>query len=180
MSRVRIGVCTGAADAALVRSVFSAHEIAVVIGAENHASLLGGLGDGFLTLDISVDERDAEAATALLGEIRTAPATVDDPDEELEGEAAWVEQRVDRKRRTGVVLLLACCITFGTAHMYTGAWLRGLALAALEVIGIRYAGPRPVVGALMIAAAIAVDLVGALLRARATRTNLPAARVAKR
>ncbi|MEJ7602081.1 MAG: DUF2007 domain-containing protein [Kofleriaceae bacterium] len=176
MSRVRIGVCTGAADAALVRSVLSAHEIEVVIGAENHASMLGGLGDGFLTLDISVDERDAEAATTLLGEIRNSPVA-SDPDEDVEGDAVWVEQRVERKRRTGVALLLACCVTFGTAHMYTGAWLRGIVLAGLELIGIRYAGPKPVIGAVLIAAAIVCDLVGAMLRVQTTRSNLPPARV---
>ncbi|HEY5937093.1 MAG TPA: hypothetical protein VIU61_20725 [Kofleriaceae bacterium] len=182
MSRVRIGVCHGAADAALVRSVFDAHEIAVVIGAENHANLLGGLGDGFLTLDISVDESYAEEAAELLREIRSEPVTTEsyEANEPDQDEAVWVEQRVDRRRKTGVVLLLAFCITFGTAHMYTRAWLRGIALAGLEVIGIRYLGAKPVIGGLLIAAAVVTDLVGALLRVRSPATALPAARAQRR
>ena len=183
MSRVRIGVCHGAADAALVRSVFDAHEIAVVIGAENHANLLGGLGDGFLTLDISVDESDAEEAVQLLREIRSEPAATDADeadDEPDQDEAVWVEQRVDRRRKTGVVLLLAFCVTFGTAHMYTRAWLRGIAIAGVEVIGIRYLGAKPIIGGLLIAAAVVTDLVGALLRVRSPETTLPAARAQRR
>ena len=177
---MRIGVCSGAADAALVRSVFTAHEIDVVIGAENHANLLGGLGDGFLTLDISVDEEDAEQASELLREIRAAapPEPADDEDDdEGDDEAGWVEQRVDRRRKTGIALLLGCCITFGTAHMYTGAWLRGIALAGLEVFAIRYLAVSPVIGGAMIAAAIVIDVSGALVRARSSELTLPAARV---
>jgi hypothetical protein len=183
MGRVRIGVCHGAADAALVRSVFEAHEIAVVIGAENHANLLGGLGDGFLTLDISVDEAKAEDAVQLLREIRSnesiesEPAEGDEPDQD---EAVWVEQRVDRRRRTGVVLLLAFCVTFGTAHMYTRAWFRGIALMGVELLGIRYLGVKPVIGGLIIAAAVVTDLVGALMRVRSPATTLPAARAQRR
>jgi hypothetical protein len=168
-----------------VRSVFEAHDIAVVIGAENHANVMGGLGDGFLTMDISVDEARAEDAVQLLREIRSSEPVAmedgdDDADEPDQDEAAWVEQRVDRRRRTGVVLLLSFCITFGTAHMYTRAWMRGIALAGVEVLGIRFLGTKPVIGGLLIAAAVVTDLVGAMLRVRAPATTLPAARAQRR
>ena len=68
--RVRIGTCSNPADAALVRSVFDAHEIGVVIGAEHHASLLGPVGGAFLSLDVWVAEADAEEAAALLHDLR--------------------------------------------------------------------------------------------------------------
>jgi hypothetical protein len=43
-----------------------------------------------------------------------------------------------RRRRTGVVLLLSVMVGFGTAHMSTGAWIRGGLIAALQVAGIAY------------------------------------------
>src|SRR5512144_2607043 len=78
-SRIRIGTCSGVADAALVRSVFGAHGIHVVIGAEGHAGVLGGLGGSFLSLDIFVAEADAEEAVALLHDIRGGDR--EDPDD---------------------------------------------------------------------------------------------------
>ena len=181
MSRVRIGVCHGAADAALVRSVFDAHDIPVVIGAENHANVMGGLGDGFLTMDISVDDSHAEEAAELLREIRSSEpsesAAYEAEDQVDQDEAVWVEQRIDRRRKTGIVLLLACCVTFGTAHMYTRAWLRGIALLGIELVAIRYLAAKPVIGAVIFAAVVVSDLVGALLRVRTPATALPAARV---
>lgn len=179
MPRVRIGTCSSPADAALVRSVFEAHDIHVAIGAEHHASLLGGLGGAFLQLDISVDEADAEEAVALLAEIRSGEAA-GEPEPVDEEEEAEVDRMIDRRRKTGVALLLGCCVTFGTAHMYSGAWLRGIALAGAEVAGLRYVAGlthRPI-GGLLVVGAVVVDLVGALWRIRATnRPTLPTARV---
>jgi len=43
-----------------------------------------------------------------------------------------------RHRRTGVVLLLSVLVGFGTAHMATGAWGRGVVIAAISVAGIAY------------------------------------------
>jgi len=61
--------------------------------------------------------------------------------------------------------------------MFTRAWLRGIALAALETIGFiqLYAG-RP--ARVLVVAAIAADLIGALWRIwAAPRSTLPVARV---
>ena len=188
---MRIGTCSGPADAALVRSMFSAHGIDVVVGAENHAGMLAGLGGGFLSLDIWVDEEVSDEATALLRDLRerddgSAPA-IDEDDDEYDGDEtgeswreapiATVHQRVDQRRRTAVALILGCCITFGTAHMFTGAWLRGVALAAVELVGILQAGAGHALGGVAAVAAVLVDLVGALRRIRARRTTLPVARL---
>jgi hypothetical protein len=67
--RVKIGTCSGPAEAAFVRSVFNAHELPVVINGEMHASVMGGLG-GFIGLEIFVDRDDAEDAIALLRDVR--------------------------------------------------------------------------------------------------------------
>jgi putative signal transducing protein len=209
VSRVRIGTCQDPADAALVRSLFSAHGIAVVVGAEHHASLFGPMGASFLSLDIWVDEVDHEEAAALLQDLRERDERGDQADDDGadvdgdhdggdgadggdggdggdDGDTAShsVQQLIDRRRHTGAVLLLGACITFGTAHMFTGAWLRGLVLAAIEILGLRQLGDdhaRHLVGGIAVAAAIATDLIGALWRVRAaSRPDLPAARVHNR
>lgn len=226
--RVRIGTCSGLADAALVRSVLSAHGYHVVVGAEHHAGVLTGLGGGFVSLDIWVDEDEAEDAAALLHDLRSGNAEVpedgadeaDDhagePDGAGDGEAGdgdhetdddagdgdhggamaraassagaptslgdSVEMRVDRRRRTAVALLLGCLVTFGTAHMFTRAWLRGVALAGIEILGFAWVGGGRPIGGLLVAAAVTWDIVGAVWRIRASlpvgpSPKLPAARI---
>lgn len=186
--RVRIGTCADPADAALVRSVFAARGIAVVIGAEHHASLLGPIGGAFLSLDIWVASEDAEEAIALLRDLREggpaageevdgappdADAEAEDDDDDLEHER---RVRTEQRRRAGLAILLGCFITFGTAHMVTGAWARGLVLATLEVVGIRYLVLGQKFGTAIILAAVITDLIGALWLLRRRRT-LPIARI---
>lgn len=195
--RVRIGTCADPADAALVRSMFSARGIGVVIGAEHHASLLGPIGGAFLSLDIWVASEDAEEAAELLrdlreggpaagdeasaappdGEAGAAPREEnqdeDEDDRELEHER---EVRTEQRRRAGLAILLGCFVTFGTAHMVTGAWARGLVLATIEAVGIRYLVLGEKLGTAIILAAVITDLIGALWRLRRRRT-LPTARI---
>ncbi len=191
--RVRIGTAADPADAALIRSVFSARGIGVVIGAEHHASLLGPLGGAFLSLDIWVASEDAEEAVALLrdlreggpaaggeadaappdGEADAAPPEDDEDDDGLEHER---RVRTEQRRHAGLAILLGCFVTFGTAHMVTGAWARGLVLATMEVIGIRYLVLGEKLGTAIILAAVITDLTGALWRLRRQRT-LPTARI---
>jgi len=189
--RVRIGTCANPADAAFVRSVFAARGIEVVIAAEHHASLLGSIGSNFLSLDIWVDGDDADDATALLRDLRegvagdaagdaaadpAAPAP--DSDDDDDDGPDDVRARTFRRRRTGVAILLGCCVTFGTAHMVTGAWRRGIALAVLEFVGLLQILRGRGLGAPLVIAAIACDVIGALLRVHmASRTSLPIARV---
>lgn len=192
MSRVRIGTCSSPADAALVRSLFSAHGIAVVIGAEHHANLLGPLGGSFLSLDIWVDEADGDEGVALLRDLRERDERSTDEDEVGQGgedgdagrsdsgddPGSSVSLRIDQRRRTGIVLLLGCIVTFGTAHMFTRAWLRGFALAAIEIAGIMHLWHGRSIGGGVVAAAILSDLIGALRRVRtAPRSELPTARL---
>lgn len=184
--RVRIGTCANPADAALVRSMFAARGIGVVIGAEHHASLLGPIGGSFLSLDIWVASDDAEDAAALLRDLReggpaeadagTEAAPPDEDDAELEHER---KVRTEQRQRAGLAILLGCFVTFGTAHMVTGAWVRGLVLAAIEVVGIRYLVHGEKLGTAIILAAVIADLTGALWRLRGQQT-LPTARVHRR
>ncbi len=92
MSRVRIGTCSGLADAAVVRAALEAHDIPVVINAEQHASMLGGLGGSFVPLHIFVDDSDAEDAAAILAKMRDHGGAGEELDEDepidVEAEAA--------------------------------------------------------------------------------------------
>jgi hypothetical protein len=191
MSRVKIGTCAGPADAALVRAMFAAHDLPVVIGGEQHASMMGGLAGAFVSLDILVDDADADEATALLEDLRRSePAEPDaddsdDDDDDLDArpEPAGmlsIEARVDRRRRTGIALLLGFCVTFGTAHMFTRAWLRGVLLGGLEIFAFTRLMRAPLEGALLCAAAILTDAIGAVVRVRrAPAPGLPRARLAR-
>jgi hypothetical protein len=182
--------------------MFSAHGIAVVIGAEHHASLLGPLGGSFLSLDIWVDEADREEAVALLRDLREhdeaaesgdGASGIDDVDVAGEADEAGrsgaedgttddpgssVQMILDRRRRTGAVLLLGGIVTFGSAHMFTRAWLRGMTLAAVEIAGILQLQDGHAIGGGVIAAAILTDVIGALRRVwAAPAAALPAARI---
>jgi len=200
-NRVKIGTCSGPAEAAFVRSVFEAHELPVVINGEMHASALGGLG-GFIPLDIIVDREDAEDAVALLHDVRAGEHAVsegdelpaDSPggepadqrsDERGDADGVWDARRETgaaealaaapapamttafdtRRRRTGAVLLLSVIPGFGAAHMSTGAWGRGIAIAMLNVVGFVYLlnGALSLGGWLLFGARFG-DLFGALWR----------------
>lgn len=184
MGRVRIGTCSGPADAALVRSVFDAHEIPIVINAEQHASVLGGLGGAFVPLHIYVDEEYAEDAAALLADLHAREAPDPElPDEEEDADESTrdevpVDLVVARRRRTMIALLLGLSVTFGAAHASTGAWFRALALAGLEAFAIRHlvAGNTDL-GTFLLIATVATDLIGAIWRARTFRPAIPMARV---
>jgi Putative prokaryotic signal transducing protein len=229
--RARIGTCSGLADAALVRSVFSAHGIHVVVGSEHHAGVLTGLGGGFVSLDIWVDEGDREDAMALLRDLRErgardtgdrsvdcddeidddgggklggqvgedrdddlAPRRRGDLDEDLEPRnrgdldkdleprsADDLAVRIARRRDIAIALLLGCCLTFGTAHAFTRAWLRAVLLAAVETIALVRVIDGDLRGALAIVGIVAFDVIGAVWRVQtASRSNLPIARMRAR
>jgi len=189
--RVKIGTCSGPAEAAFVRSVFDAHELPVVINGEMHASAMGGLG-GFIRLDIFVDREDAEDAVALLRDIRAGDHAVSEGDElpdypggdeRADADGVWDAKHETgaseappaepapttgfdtRRRSTGAVLLLSVIPGFGAAHMSTGAWGRGVLIAALNMAGIAYAvGDQPRLGGLLLFGARFGDMFGALWR----------------
>jgi len=169
--------------------MFAARGIAVVIAAEHHASLLGAIGSGFLSLDIWVAAEEAEEAAALLRDLResdagdaaadAAGASDGDPADACDdGDDFDVQAYTERRRRTGLAILLACFVTFGTGHMVTGAWLRGVLLAAIETLGIRLLVHGNRIGSALIVATVAADLIGALWRLRAASPPpLPVARI---
>ncbi|HEX4453805.1 MAG TPA: DUF2007 domain-containing protein [Kofleriaceae bacterium] len=134
--RVRIGQAANPAEATLLRSLFDAHGVAVAINGEQHAAMLGGLGGGFISLDITVDAADAERARDLLAEFQTA-APQDDNDDENDDDGDDVALRLERRKRIGIALMLSVFITFGTAHLSAGAYKRALAIALAEVWLIR-------------------------------------------
>ena len=243
--------------------MLSARGIPVVVGAENHSSMLGGLGGSFLSLDIWVAEEDGEEAAALLHDLREPglsagshdlddeiddcdgrdiddghrdldhrdidgdhgfgygrnraidalgdidgsrdvgdPGDIDDASDsdserdcygerDCNGDGTALAQariasdafhlRIDRRRRTGIALLLGCCLTFGTAHMFTRAWLRGIALGALELIGILQIAAGHRAGTIAIVGAVATDVIGAVWRVWAAPAPvLPEARLRRR
>lgn len=168
-----------------LRSMFTARGIAIVIGAEHHASLFGAMNNSFLSLDIWVDAEDGDEAIALLSDLRnrtpggadgTESPDEDDEDDEDDQPGEPMHVQLERRRRTAVVLLLGLFFTFGTAHMYTRAWLRGLALAAIEIAGLWQIVHHHEAGGFAIMTAVVVDVVGATWRVRASRNaQLPAA-----
>jgi hypothetical protein len=208
MGRVRIGTCSGPAEAALVRAAFAAHEIPIVINAEQHASMLGGLGGVFVPLHVYVDDEHAEEAAALWKDLRdhesseaeldaaadaageTEADTAGEAEPAAAGEAGPaaaedeasdelpIEVRTERRRRTVAVFLLGCCVTFGTAHLLTGAKLRGLVLAAIEAFAIRcmFVGHLSF-GSFLLFACIATDVIGSMLRIHTSKPLIPSARI---
>jgi|ERR1700733_7820208 hypothetical protein len=194
--RAKIGVCRDAAEVALVRAMFGANGIDLVIGAEQHAAMLGGLGAGFLSLDIIVDADDADRAAELLRELREGTHATDgdnsnagdsaaghsaadhDVEDLAEGELP-IDVRIARRRRTGIAVMLSLFITFGTGHMFMRAWARAVLLAGVEVFGFVELARGQGLGGLLVIGAIATDAIGSVIRARAI-PRLPEARTRRR
>jgi hypothetical protein len=186
---VRVATCHDPAEAMMIRSVLEAHGIDAMIPGEGAPSVATA-AVGFRT-HVFVDREDAEEAAALINELREggtheadgADSADDDDGEDGDDEHALatsdVAVAVDRRKRLGATVLLALVISFGTAHMSTGAWKRGFALAALEIVGVRHlaAGHRWALA--LVLGAVLVDLVGAIIRVRkrVAPSNLPTARV---
>lgn len=163
-----------------MRAAFQAHDIPVVINGEHHASMLGGLAGTFIPLHIVVAEEDAETAAALLRDLRDGEAASAEQLASEEAEEEWsgeppVDVKLMQRRRTLVVVLLALCLSFGTAHMYTRAWFRGLALAGLEILAIQYLFAERAVGGVLLVACVVVDLIGALWRVHNAPPEIPRA-----
>jgi hypothetical protein len=186
-ARIRIATCRDSAEAALIRSLLGAHQIAVVVAGEHHAGMLGGLAGPCLALDVWVDRADAERAAELIGSLREGGPDIEPPpddegadaDDEVGGVVHW---GLEQRRRTGAALVLACVVTFGTGHLYAGAYLRAIALAALEIFGLGRLAEQPALGAGLVALAVLADAIGSTLRVRRAirEAQLPAARAVRR
>ncbi len=184
--KLRIATCRDGAEAALVRAMLEGHGIHAHVAGEHHASMLGGLGGVMIPLHVWVDAEDAEPAAELIrsmreDEVEAEPGEVDhEVDPEIDDELDAAEdprEAIDARRKTGIVLLLSCVVTLGTGHMYAGAWLRGLALAAVEVYGFTVVSGEPRLGFALIAGAVVVDAIGATIRVRQGRERVPQARL---
>jgi hypothetical protein len=121
MARVSIGTCADSADAALVRTALEAHGIHVLINAEHHNSMIGGLGAAaFVPLIIFVDESQAEQAVELLADLRSNDRRPDElvgdvehgDDDESEADAVFLA-RNNRRRRVGTVMVVMLAMAFG-------------------------------------------------------------------
>ena len=159
MGRVQIGTCSGPADAALVKAAFQAHKIPVLINAEQHASMLAGLGGALTPLIILVDSDHAEEASALLADLREQARDVPDEGDDADDHelAAHDVERSARRRRHGTILVIVLAGAAATPY----------------VIG------RPLLSALLVVACIGAMFV--TLRSGRTRApTLPRAQLRKR
>jgi hypothetical protein len=124
---------------------------------------------GFIT-HVFVQAEDAEEAAALIAQMRAAPVVGEDEGEEDadDGAAASADLSLtlDRRKKVGGVVLIGVMIQFGTGHISTGAWGRGIALALLEIAGIIVLSEGDRIGIAMVVAAVVCDVVGGVMRAR--------------
>jgi hypothetical protein len=197
-SRVRIGTCRDAGEAALIRAVLTAHEIRVFISGENRAMTLG-LGMGIVEQVIWVDAEDAADAAELLHEMREGGTAIlpedevpeDDASEEREDEVEpggavivssdYAFSKSAARRKIALALLVGVMIGFGTAHMSIRAWWPAACLAFLELCGwILVFGGDAGTGALAILGAIVCDIGLALMKiTQKTSSIAPAVAIKK-
>ncbi len=201
---VRVATCHDPAEATMIRTVLSAHGIDAMIPGEASASL-GTAAVGFIT-HVFVDAEDAEDAAALIHELREGPApgadgpgdaddgtadgdgaegpTAEEGAADADGDGAEVALVAGRRVPLVAVVVLAMTPGFGAAHMATGAWKRGLALAAVELVGARHAVAGDRLGVVLIVLAVVADPIGGVVRVRARRRReapaLPEARIVPR
>lgn len=197
--RVRIATCRDSAEAAVIRSVLTGHDIVVHISGEHHAAMVG-MGAATIALDVWVDRDDAEDAAALIAELRDggAAALADDeipaddtaeradlvsPDGALVRSPVDTLTRVGRNKRMVGAALVGLMLQHGTAHLSARAWKRGITLAAVQIVGWRhFVAGNVVFATALVVGAVVTDVVGALWEIARTTTvaaELPAARVAR-
>lgn len=197
--RVRIASCNDAAEAAVVRAALDGHGIDVFISGE-HRALVAGLGAVAISIDVWVDRDDAAEATELIRELREggAAALADDeipaddtaeradevsPDGALVRSPVDTLARVGRNKRLVGATLIGLMLQHGTAHLSARAWKRGIALAAVQIVGWRHlAAGNVVLATALVVGAVATDVVGALweiVRTTGVAAELPPARVTR-
>lgn len=182
--KVRVATCRDQGEAALIRALLGGHGIHVHIASEHHAAMFGVVAGGLTPMHVWVDGEDAEPAAELIRAMREdvvePDADFEDAlDDELDGElddAADPRRAMERRRRTGVALLLSCVVTFGTGHLYAGALPRAIALCALEMFGWSQVATTPPLGLALVVGAVVLDAIGSTMLVRRD-TTLPRARV---
>ena len=181
-----------------MRAVLTAHGIRVHISGENHAAMVG-LGASAITQAVWVPREDAEAASALITEMREGGVTAladdevpeDDTaerDETLTDDGAVVTPAQDtlgslgKRKRIILAVLVGCFLGHGTAHMSARAWKRGFLLAGLQIYGwVMLASGKRHLGVAIVLATMAMDVLGAIIEiAQSSPASLPTARVQRR
>jgi hypothetical protein len=155
MNRVRIGTCVRYSDVAVIRCLFGAYDIPVLLNGESNHTMLVQIGAQ--RIDIFVDEADAEDATELLAELRggghgivarTSPSDDATSDDEAPGLVRPLlpadrstTARSDAWGHTALALLLGTTLGFGGAHLYYRRDpVRALTLAALQLGALAFLG----------------------------------------
>jgi hypothetical protein len=186
---VSVGECFGMGDAMLIRSALSAHDIEAVI--PGLSSGTAAYTSGF-TSKILVDAEHAEEATALIAELRSGASQAIDADDDEGGDGADARQdraamddaapMMQRRRWAVVTVLAALSVPLGAGHLVNRAFGRALLLGGAQVLAVSYMSAGHRVAAAMVAAVVALDILGALALVRkrfasSVRAPLPTASV---
>jgi hypothetical protein len=192
---VRLTSCGNPVEAGALREYLEANGVQAFVQGEHHSSMLGQMGSFLIDLNVLVQQRQLGEAQGLLEAFENAEpldeddGSYDDDDGggliELDPNPPRAELRVGRVgRRPKIAALLALVPSFGFAHFYTGAFIRGFILAAVETAGILLLATNLTLGIGLIALAIFVDLAAGSTRAGELAAReppeLPAARAIER
>lgn len=161
---VCIGEARNSVEASLIKTFLNDNGIFCYIQGEGHRSQLGVIGQ-YIALNVHVKSDQAKEASVLLNQIFDQRSkTLEERDNPVSSDI--VDEHAPRKKRIGVVLLLTFCVTFGTAHLYVGAFGRFLCLACFETIGVFLILGKVEkgisVGIILIICAVVLDCVGAV------------------
>lgn len=186
---VHLTTCGNPIEAGALREYLADHGVFAYVQGEHHSSMLGQYGSFLIDLRVLVAEDRLDEARELYQAFREADPV--DPDE-LDAEAGVVDLDPNPPRaqlvsgggkRPAVAAMLAIVPSFGFGHFYSGAYGRGLFLAAVQAIGVALLTSDMVLGVGVIVAAMVIDLGDGMVCAGIQRDQqraLPAARVVDR
>ena len=188
---VAIASCGDSTEASLIRGFLESEGVYCYVQGEEHRQLLGVLGS-YVEPRVMVKRGDVEQATELVEVFRNSVSDEDLDqqagfDEELEFDDSAVEQdgpyrspaRVksgDRARRPAFSLAMGLIFGLGQGHRIAGARIRGLILAAVEIVLIVTTirgSVAPHLGLGIIALMHACDGIGGALVAHEHNKSLP-------
>lgn len=178
----------------MITAALRSHGIHVFVNGEASSTMFSWAAAA-IALDVWVDREEADEALALIRELREGGeaqladdvrpaddtgAPVDELEEaEAEERALAADQpdtltRLGKRKRMALAVAVGLFIGHGTAHMSARAWKRGFVLAAVQILGWRtLLTGDPRMGAAIVVATIAMDLIGALLHIAATAPAEP-------
>jgi hypothetical protein len=186
---VKLTDCHNPVEAGALREYLQANGVFAYVQGENHSSMLGAIGSIMIELNVLVQRGDLDEARDLLEAFTNANPISDedwaeggdDDDDSADlvdpPQARLSISKIGKNPVTAA--MLGIVPSFGFAHYYTGAFIRGGLLAVTEVIGIMLLGTNLVLGIGLIASAMFVDIAAGAQRASELRGDpeLPPARV---